>query len=141
MTTLADLHGARRVGHREQLDSQLRGLEDIPVQRLMSRRFVGTLIGVILLTGCGDSSPWEDDNLSDAIGIWANSVGLNQMNEDVWRSRLDDICASGTDLRELADLYIQEDAHLSVRADDSLPDRADGSAVLAQIRRAPWCNG
>jgi len=97
------------------------------------------LIGVILFSGCGSSSSWEDRNLSDAIGIWVNSVGLNQMDTDVWRSRLDDICASNTDLRELADVYIQQDAHLSVRSDGSLPDRADGSEVLAQIRRAPWC--
>lgn len=90
---------------------------------------------VVLATGCSSSSDWSDQDISNAVSVWINSLGLNQFDEDVWSDRLDAICATDSDLLDLAEQYVAEDAEHSVRADGRLPPPEEAEQILDIIRR------
>jgi hypothetical protein len=56
-------------------------------------------------------------------------LGLNQTDRDIWRERLDAICATDADYATLAEQYIAEDARCSARSDGMTP--ALGEAVVS----------
>ncbi len=92
------------------------------------------------------SSPWTDEDVMNAMGIWVNQLGLIRDDPDVWRDRLTEICTAGNavgettgELGDLALRYIEEDAEVSVRADGTLPHVEEAIIALRQIADSPTC--
>ncbi len=97
-------------------------------------RIVSVLLVVVLLAGCDSPSDWSDLDVSNAAITWVNETGLKQMNEGVWRDRLDEVCAVDPDYLGLAEQYIAEDAEHSIRSDGTLPPPKEVRRSLYGIR-------
>ena len=101
---------------------------------------------MVALAGCWgnptsdstESGVREGINLADELRVWVSTVGLAQMEPDVWRVRFEEICASRTGagsagIAALATRYIAEDADLSVRSAGDLPTVSEGVDSLLLI--------
>jgi hypothetical protein len=107
------------------------------------------VVGALLmasLAGCGEdatSASTEtgvraDINPDFELVVWVSTVGLAQLDPDVWSVRFEEICtsrteSSGTELEALASRYIAEDAGLSVRSSGDLPTVSEGVESLLLI--------
>ena len=89
------------------------------------------LVAVVLLfAACAYPSPSTEappptvafsvEQAEQAGMLWANSIGIAQLDPDVWRTRLEEMCELGVWEKavaaDLAGKYVEADAHLSSRA-------------------------
>ena len=101
---------------------------------------------VLSLASCGnDPTPAsaeagvrEGIDLADELRVWVSTVGLAQLDPDVWSVRFEEICISRAEtssvaIGALASRYIAEDADLSVRSAGDLPTVSDGVDSLLLI--------
>ncbi len=89
---------------------------------------------MVLVAGCSSSSDWSDQDISNAAIVWLNQLGLNQVDEEVWSDRLDDICAADADNAILGEQYMAEDAEYSVRSDGMMPALGEVVVTLDTIQ-------
>ncbi len=94
----------------------------------------------------GADSEWTDQEVSDAISIWVNQLGLNQDDPEIWKNRLSRICGTGDaagqrtgEMNNIAAEFVAEDADVSVRADGQLPTAEEAAESLWIIASSPTC--
>ncbi len=109
-------------------------------------RVVGLLLLTLSLAGCGGSETpgsveagvREGIDPAYELRVWVSTVGLAQLDPDVWSVRFEEICISRTEtgsagIEALAGRYIAEDADLSVRSAGDLPTVSEGVDSLLLI--------
>jgi len=108
---------------------------------------VALLLLMLVIASCGDGSAQSSvaGGVRDGVDVgyesvvWVSTVGLAQVDPDVWGPRFEEICVANragdgdSELESLARRYIAEDASLSVRSSDDLPTLSDAVDSLLLI--------